>query len=403
MENKSILDQIISNHKAEEVAKLDAVETISSLFNHLNDREKDVISRRFGLYGKNKETLEEIGLAHKLTRERIRQIENTGIKKLRQLEGLEEHLVNLKNVINQLIEEHGGIIEREYLLNNLVNFSAGHVRAKEETEKIHKNHLDFLVSKLLHEEFEEVGNSKNFKNSFKLKYQTLDHLEELAEQLVAKIKEIKKTLKTDEIIAIAKELESYQKNKDKYEINHTIDISDILKNEIFEENMELVNLNKHLYSLLQASKVIEQNKFGYWGAIDWREIKPKTINDKIYLILNSHGKPMHFAEIANKINEIGFDEKQANAATVHNELILDDKYVLVGRGLYCLKEWGYKTGTVSDIIQNILKSGEALTRDEILEKVLEQRFVKKATVILALMEKNKFEKDESGKYKLKNQ
>ena len=109
---------------------------------------------------------------------------------------------------------------------------------------------------------------------------------------------------------------------------------------------------------------------------------------------------MHFGEIADRINEIGFDSKVANAATVHNELILDAKYVLVGRGLYGLKEWGFKKGTVTDVIVSILRDiGEPATRDQIIENVLEKRLVKKATIILALMNKDKFVSSD-GKYSL---
>ena len=86
---------------------------------------------------------------------------------------------------------------------------------------------------------------------------------------------------------------------------------------------------------------------------------------------------------------------------VHNELILDNKYVLVGRGLYGLKDWGYKSGNVIDVIAEILdENDEALTREELIDKVLEKRLVKKATIILDLMNKNKFEKAES-RYTLK--
>jgi hypothetical protein len=402
MSEKSILDQIISNHKAEEVANLDAVEIIGNMFSELNERERDVLSRRFGLHGQGKETLENIGNVHSLTRERIRQIENTSVKKLRQLKSLDNYISNLKNVINQLIDEHGGMIERDYLLNNLVNFSSGNIKNEEKVEQ-HKNHLDFLILKLLENEFESVGNSKYFKNYYKYKHQETGHLEKMAEELGNKIKEAKKILRTEELIELAKELDSYKNNADKLNVNNNVDISNVLRNDFFDENAELINANKAIYTILQAAKYIEQNKFGHWGLYDWREIKPKTINDKIYLVLLNHSKPMHFAKIADRINQIGFDSKKANAATVHNELILDGKYVLVGRGLYSLKEWGYKEGTVADIIIGILsKSDEPLSRNEIIEKVLEQRLVKKATIILALMNKNKFEKVDSGKYKLRS-
>lgn len=402
MENKSILDQIINNHQAEEVAKLDAIEIINNLFSELNERERDVLIRRFGLHGGVKETLEEIGKIHKLTRERIRQIETSSIKRLRQLENLGDYLSGLKNVIINLLEEHGGLMEKEYLFNNLVNFSIG-AGKKDENEIRHKRHFDFLISRLLHDEFEEISNSQLFKESFKLKYQSLEHLEALAGELLEKIKEAKKIFITEDLINLSKELNVYKNHEDKFNRPGNIDISSALSNDLFKEKSEVINNNKVVYSILQAAKKIEQNKFGYWGLDDWREIKPKTINDKIYLILKNSGRPKHFAEIAEKINQVGFDKKKANAATVHNELILDEKYILVGRGLYGLKEWGYQKGTVAEVIKKVMvESGRPLSREEIINKVLEQRMVKRATINLVLMNREKFEIVLDGKYKIKD-
>lgn len=395
MNNKSILDQIITNQKAEQAAGLDAISIVDELFGKLSERERDVLICRFGLHGKGRDTLEKIGKENNLTRERIRQIETYGIKKLKQLENLNEYVSGLKGVISQLLEEHGGIMEQDYLLNSLASFSLSGAKTKA-GEEAHKSRLNFLISKLLSGEFEEVLNSSYVKNSFKLKFQTLEHIEELAGELLERIKQEKRILATEELIAIIKELESYKRYEEKFRTPNTLDISDILGGEHFAENAQLINEHKALYSILRAAKKIEQNKFGYWGIHDWREIKPKTINDKIYLILKNHGKPMHFADIAEKINQVEFDKKQANSATVHNELILDGKYILVGRGMYGLKEWGYQRGTVADVIEDILKeAGNPLTREEIIKKVLEKRLVKKATVVLALMDKDRFERAEN--------
>ena len=400
MENVSILDQIINYQKAEEVANLDAVEIISNLFNELSDRERDVLMRRYGLSNEGKETLESIGSVHNLTRERIRQIETVSIKRLQQLKNLDDYVKNLKRIILQLLEEHGGLMEKNYLLDILASFSSNGFKADPQVELKHKNYLNFLITKLLHNEFEEVMSSKNFLSSYKLKYQELSHLEELTEELLQKIGEAKKILATEDLIDIICELDSYKKHEEKLATKNTLDISNVLKFDLYDEDPEVINKNKTLYSILRAAKKIEQNKFGFWGIHNWREIKPKTINDKIYLVLKNSGEPMHFEQIAEQINKIGFDGKKANAATVHNELILDDKYVLVGRGLYGLKDWGYKKGTVIDVIEEILNEAKTpLTRDEIIAKVLEKRYVKKATIILALMNKEKFSKID-GKYSL---
>lgn len=405
--NQSILDQIIKNQKAEEVANFNVVKIIDELFSELSSREKDVLIRRFGLHGQGKETLENIGSVHQLTRERIRQIETSGVKRLASLKNLENYLSSLKKVIFQLLEEHGGFMEKEYLIDNLVKVSSfSSPRETEGGEERHRNYLEFLISRLLYPEFRETANSKYLKSLFKLKYQDLEHVENLCDELEEKLKKLKKTLTTLELIELIKnELETYRQHEEKllFRGDGVIDVSPVLKKTHFSENPELINSHKPIYSILQAAKRIEQNKFGYWGHESWREIKPKTINDKVYLVLKSAAKPMHFAEIADRINEVNFDHKQANAATVHNELILDKKYILIGRGIYALKEWGYNQGTVSDVIVDILaNTDKPLPRDEIIERVLQQRDVKRATIVLALMNKEKFERN-NGKYSLKVQ
>lgn len=401
--NKSILDQIMNNHQVEQVARLDAVEIITNLFNELDERARDILIRRFGLRrAGRKEILEEIGKIHKLTRERIRQIETASIKRLRQFDNLDSYLSGLKNIIIKLLEEHGGFMEKEYLFNNLVNFSVG--GSKDDVNEMkHKRHFDFLISKLLSDEFEAIGDSEYFKEFFKLKYQSLEHLEALAKELLEKIQETKKIFTTAELVNLSKGLEAYKNNQEKFSLASSLDISGILANDLFKESTEVANGNKVIYSIMQAAKTIKQNKFGFWGIKDWREISPKTINDKIYLILKNSGQPLHFTEIADKIDKISFDKKKANAATVHNELILDEKYILVGRGLYGLKESGYRTGTVAAVVEKIIaESNQPLNREEIINKVLAQRIVKRATINLVLMNRDKFEITADGKYRIKD-
>lgn len=86
---------------------------------------------------------------------------------------------------------------------------------------------------------------------------------------------------------------------------------------------------------------------------------------------------------------------------IHNELIKDGRFVLIGRGIYALKEWGYSKGTVSDIIAQVLKTaGEPMHRDEIVKKVLEKRQVKETTVLLNLQSKPQFKRTKKATYGL---
>jgi len=344
MEN--LLEKMIKEEKFEELARLDAIEIVNSLFSDLLERERDILSRRFGLAGGKSETLEKIGSLHNLTRERVRQIESASIKKIKKLETLEDCVDSLKTTVSNLLVEHGGLIGRDYLLD-ILTVIALEINNKidpenpdyENSRRSYRNHFNFLISKLINDDFETVSGSNEFNASFKTKDVDTDHFKELANDLMKKVDVLKKALSTEELIDLLKQLDSYNKHQQKIETENSADITSVFKSKVFPDKAEVINNNKILYSLVQSIKNLEQNKYGEWGPSEWSEIKPKTVNDKIYLVLKHQGEPLHFTDIAKKINDMGFDKKTANAATVHNELILDDRYMLTGRGTYGLKEW----------------------------------------------------------------
>lgn len=342
MEN--FLERIITKEKNSESAKVDSVKIVNSLFSELMDRERDVLTRRFGLNGDKNETLEKIGGLHQLTRERVRQIEAASIRKIKKLDSLDEYVKTLKHTVARLLNEHGGLIRRDYLLDILTVLSL-ELNSNDELDvndeksrQIYKNHYNFIISKLMSDDLELVNENDKFMPSFKQKTEDVSYLSELADSILNSVDGLKKTLSTEELIELLKQLEVYSKYQAKFQ-DSGLNIEPIFKSKVFYDKAELINSNKILYSLMQAVKNLEQNKYGEWGIANWQEIKPKTVNDKIYLILKHEGQPLHFTAIADKINEMKFDKKKANAATVHNELILDGRYVLIGRGTYGLKEW----------------------------------------------------------------
>ncbi len=344
MEN--LLEKMIREEKSEELARLDAINIVNSLFSELMDREKDILSRRFGLKGDKGETLEKIGSLHKLTRERVRQIESASIKKIKKLDVLGDSIATLKQTVHSLLNEHGGLVRREYLLDILTvmaleinNENTPEDPEYEQNRSAYRNHFDFLISKLMSEDLELVAGDDKFNASFRIKEGAVGYLDELAEDLMSKVDLLKKTYTTEELLELLKQLDAYNKNQEKFQSEKSADIFRVFKSKVFPDKAEIINNNKILYSFVQAIKNIEQNKYGEWGLANSQEIKPKTINDKIYLVLKHEAKPLHFTEIAERINDIKFDKKKANAATVHNELILDDRYILVSRGTYGLKEW----------------------------------------------------------------
>ena len=140
---------------------------------------------------------------------------------------------------------------------------------------------------------------------------------------------------------------------------------------------------------------------GRWGLVKWPTVNPKNIRDKIYVILSENGKHMHFNEIAAAIKDSDFKRKDVTTQAIHNELIKDKRFVLIGRGIYALKEWGYEKGTVADIIAEVLREAdEPLHRDEIVKRVLKSRFVKETTILLNLQGKPQFKRVAKATYTL---
>jgi hypothetical protein len=154
-------------------------------------------------------------------------------------------------------------------------------------------------------------------------------------------------------------------------------------------------------SLLTSAKSIRKNPYGEFGLSWWPSINPSGVKDKAYVAIAKAGKPLHFREVAEVINKAGWSKKKAHPQTVHNELIKDKRFVLVGRGLYALKEWGYEPGAVRDVIVSVL--GEAqkpLSKDEIVAAAAKKRLVKVPTILLNLQNKKLFKRLDNGTFTL---
>jgi len=148
------------------------------------------------------------------------------------------------------------------------------------------------------------------------------------------------------------------------------------------------------------SKKFKTNSFGEFGLSQWEEINPQTTGAKTYLILKKRGQPLHFREIAEEINKAKFDKRPALPQTIHNELIKDPRFVLVGRGTYGLAESGFKPGAASEVIKRILREKGPLPREKVIDLVLQERFLKPNTVLLNLQNKKHFKKLADGRYRL---
>lgn len=361
----SILDKIIASKDDQAKRDFDPEEVITFLLKKLSIKESDVLKRRFGLCDTPKETLEAIGNSFKVTRERIRQIENLAIKKIKDNSEFNALVRPVEHVVMSVLDEYGGIMNEEFLLEEL--FPTGSSPSNDQA-------VMFILSELIDFRFDKVGPNRKFTKSWKVKTTDLKFVEDM--------------------IGVLEEIIGNQ--------GQPLDITtlyDRIKQHLFyKEHSDRINQNV-IISYLEVSKALARNPFDEYGLQKWGSVMPRRMNDKIYLVLKKIGKPMHFVDIAKKITEVF--KKEAYPPTVHNELILNKHYVLVGRGIYALKEWGYQRGVVSDVIEQILQENtEPVSRDAIVREVLKRRIVKKNTIHLALTNKKRFAKLADGRYVL---
>lgn len=363
----SIIDKVMFSSQQELLSNLELKNIIKYLLETINDREREIIRLRHGLEQEDKHTLEDIGSKYNVTRERVRQIEKATLKKLKKVDGITDKLKPIEQAVMGIIEKFGGALHEGFLRKELAKANPG--------SDLNKNSLNFILMQFLGDRLSTIENNEKVHNIWRLPNVSTDEIAKKVEEIENVITKANRPLKVEEIIAGLKEInpEPIENNEDKVE------------------------------AYLDMAKNLEKNPFGEWGFVHWDTVALKKMSDKVYLVLQKAGKPLHFTEIAEEINKLGVDKKQANPATIHNELILNKRYVLVGRGIYALTEWGFAPGVVSDVIAQVLKEAKKpLSKEEIADEVLRHRLVKRSTVFLSLMNKNLFTKLPDGKYQLAN-
>ena len=330
-------------------------QVVKRLLSSLPDRARDVLVQRFGL-GKETRmlTLYAIGKKYGITRERVRQIENYAIEIVRKSEEYKEEKATFTE-IETLLHSLGGIVVEDDFL--------GHVSK----DKSLQNHVFFLL--VIGEPFKKLKEDDNFKHRWHVN-------EELAKKVESALSKLYANLNTDDLLPESEMINKF--------LQHLEDVSERYKNqEVIKRWMAL-------------SKVIGKNALGDWGLASSYNIKNKGVRDYAFLVIRKHGSPIHFRDVAKQITEMF--NKKAHVATTHNELIKDKRFVLVGRGLYALAEWGYVPGVVRDVIKAVLEKGGPMTKEEVIGKVMKERYVKENTIAVNLQNPKYFKRDKDGKY-----
>lgn len=327
------------------------------LLQPLKDRARDVIMRRYGLDTGVSQTLQMIGDSYGITRERVRQIENFAIKAIRSAPSFAEAqtvFAELKTAINDL----GGVVHQDHLLKKLTK------------DTVDQNHIGLYL--VIGDEFTQLKEDDKFKTRW-----TIDP--ELAEKVHSVLDTIHDTLSAEDLAEEDKLVEAFLESakKNKVPAEHIRD--DVARR------------------LLWMSKLMGRNALGNWGKSSSPNVKTRGVRDYAYLVMRHHGSPMHFREVAKAITDTF--HKPTHVATCHNELIKDSRFVLIGRGVYALKDWGYRAGTAREVIAEIIKAeGRAMSRDEVIERVMKERYLKKNTILVNLQNPKFFKKDANGMY-----
>ena len=315
-----------------------------------------VLEKRFGLGKSNKRsTLEAIGNSYGITRERVRQIESDALNRIRKA-GVFAHLQPLFSDFTEYIQQQGGIVAENQLFSHFSN------------EYVSPEAVRFLLT--LHPQIIYRGESDIWHSRWGLDGVMMDSVEHALQRVSDTIKSKTETIAYEELV-------------------------NMIQKELAAESIATPS-RAVLSAYIANSKQIDKNHFNKWGHASSPLIRPRGVRDLAYLVFQQTGTPMHFSTAADRIREIA-TKRLVHAQTVHNELIKDNRFVLVGRGMYGLSEWGYEPGTVQDIIARALSSGPLL-KDDLVKKVLHKRQVKENTILINLQNRKHFKKFPDGTY-----
>ncbi len=326
-----------------------------NITSHLQDRTRDVIMNRFGLtVDAEKRTLEEIGKKYNITRERVRQIEDAALALIKKSSAYKEAQV-VFDELKQLMYSLGSIVSEDDFLSHISK------------DKNIQNHIHFYLE--LGDFFKKHREDEYFKTRWSID-------DEMATKVHDSLKKLYSSLNDEDLILEAEMIKKF--------LDQTKDVAEQFKNEEIARRW------------LSISKNISKNPLGEWGRSSSPNVRTRGVKDYAFLVMRKHGSPMHFKEVADAISKT-FNRK-THYATCHNELIKDSRFVLVGRGLYALAEWGYKTGIAREVISDILKREGPLSKDDVVEKVMKERYFKKNTILVNLVNPKYFKKNKNGLY-----
>lgn len=334
-------------------SKIDLQDILQDVFTVLTEKERQIITQRFSLDNKPRRTLEEIGKEFNVTRERIRQIEKIALGKLHRTAS-NTKLREINALAESFLKQAGGALTEKDLISQILNEIGSEAK------------VDGYIIRLalqIDNELKRIKHSDTMRDGWRLKNVSMENVNMAINHAISLLKKKKDVLSearlTNDTLA--------------FFTRKGIQVSP--------------NFVKNCFTLHKDLKKVDNG----WGLMNWRHINPRSIRDKALIILQEEKKPLHFVTLANKIIDAEFNKKIVTVQAVHNELIRYDDFVLVGRGIYALREWGYSDGTVADVIEELLAEAKGpMTKQEIIDGVLSRRKVKLGTISLNLQKNDHF-------------
>ncbi len=340
------------------MAKVNLSKKVLKNLDSLKEREQEILDLRFGLSGNSPKTLQAIGKKHSITRERVRQVVNHCFKKLKKAQN--KTLEEISKKIEITIKAEGNLIPEQNLASKIAP-----------QDKALKTLGAIEVVCRINPKLTKIKKTPKTQVFWATKDMKLVNVLKINKSITQALKKIKKIQTAEEL---AKKLNQKAKK-------------------LTSETIQSTALGSHNIIITPKNKI---------GLASWPEINPRNTKDKIFYVLNRAKKPLHFSEIARQIDEKKFATRNPTQTTVHNELISDKRFVLIGRGIYALKKWGYESGTVLDLLKRELrKHQKGLSRDAICQKILKKRVIAKNTILMNLNSNKNFIKDKKDNWKLK--
>jgi DNA-directed RNA polymerase alpha subunit len=327
---------------------------VKYILSKLSVRHRDIMSRRYGLWEGKRETLEEISKSFGVTRERIRQIQKSQVKKIQRVYKNSTQLISsLEDLfikkLRPFLEANKNIANSSELLKIIYDI---------DNEKIGADLANEFLSEVFFDEKPIFsGYVINFdKDVVGLFEKDQEFYLKLMQVTNACLKEKKTPQSIDELIVYFTNNKSVGEDREK--IKRFLTVSNVAK-----------------------------DATGKFGLEKWEYFNSRSIHGMAERALIEINKPAHFTQIALLMNDLFPEYGIFDSHNVHARIGgRKDIFVWVAPGVFGLKRWGLERPPyVKDYLIKLLKkTNKPMHINELTEKVLEKCNCSKSSVFLTL-------------------